>query len=80
MAIIKNSFLPGGKKPSQKERRLWGNPITKRQRLSHLGQDDEEKGVSKGRTASCKFGGCPSVPLRARTQSTNMRVTAKQKG
>lgn len=45
-----------------------------------FGQDDEEKGVSKGRTASCKFGGCPSVPLRARTQSTNMRVTAKQRG
>ena len=26
------------------------------------------------------FGGCPSVPLRVRTQPVNMRVTAKQRG
>lgn len=33
------------------------------------GQDDEEKGVSKGRRIfqpAQKFGGCPSVPLRVR--------------
>ena len=37
--------------------------------VSQGGQDDEEKGVSKGRRISPpapKFGGCPSVPLRVR--------------
>ena len=44
-------------------------PIKSARACLRGGQDDEEKGVSKGRRIpppAPKFGGCPSVPLRVR--------------
>lgn len=53
----------------------------KRQSLPN-GQDDEEKGVSRGRRLGrgLKIRRMPFRTARVRTQSANMRVTAEQKG
>ena len=57
------------------------NVHQKRQSLPG-GQDDEEKGASRGRRPSrgLKIRRMPFRTTRVRTQSANMRVTAKQRG
>ena len=59
------------------------SPIRKRQRLFRVKQDDEEKGVSKGRRRGSftrPKTSADALPHRSGcvTQRTNMRVTAKQ--
>lgn len=74
--------------PSQRERRTMParrnrrrSVHQKRQSLPN-GQDDEEKGVSRGRRLGrgLKIRRMPFRTARVRTQSANMRVTAKQRG
>ena len=52
---------------SLRERRIWGDPITKRQRLSYTGRTTRRREYRKDSALSRKFGGCPSVPTGAYT-------------